>query len=86
MTTVTLDKERGVEVLNASLRAISDTITERGGKADVKMAPKVVTLRDDTDLQAIMDRYLSFSFVCRPHVTSCTVAECGRKMRSLTVM
>lgn len=56
MTSMTLDKELGVETLNASIETIKAAINAHGGSLDVKMAPKAVTLREETELQAMLDR------------------------------
>jgi translation initiation factor 2 subunit 1 len=56
MTTMTLDKEIGVETLNVAIEAIAVMIRAKGGSLDVKMAPKAVTLREETELQAMLDR------------------------------
>lgn len=57
MTTTTLEKDLGIEIMQNAINVITETITAKGGKTDVKLAPKVVTQRDETDLQAIMDRF-----------------------------
>merc|ERR1712194_108367 len=56
MTTMTLDKELGVQVLSSAIAAVTDEIIAKGGKIDVKMQPKVVSAREETELQAMMDR------------------------------
>eukprot|EP00605_Chrysophyceae_sp_TOSAG23-4_P000289 GSChrysophyteH1.ASY1.ANO1.334.1 assembled CDS len=56
MTSMTLDKELGVETLNAAIETIKASIQAQGGSLDVKMAPKAVTLREETELQAMLDR------------------------------
>ena len=56
MTTMTLDKDLGIAALNAGIEAITKTIKEKGGSIDVKMAPKAVSQREETELQAMMDR------------------------------
>ena len=56
MTSFTLDKELGVETLNAAIETIQASIQASGGSLDVKMAPKAVTLREETELQAMLDR------------------------------
>ncbi|KAJ1451544.1 eukaryotic translation initiation factor 2 alpha subunit-domain-containing protein [Pelagophyceae sp. CCMP2097] len=56
MTTMTLDKELGVSTLAGAITVITATILEKGGRMDVKMAPKVVSAREETELQAMMDR------------------------------
>ena len=56
MTTMTLDKDLGIHTLTAAITAVTDKIQEKGGKIDVKMAPKAVSAREETELQAMMDR------------------------------
>lgn len=56
MTTMTLDKDLGVQVLSSAITAITEKIIEKGGKIDVKMSPKVVSAREETELQAMIDR------------------------------
>jgi len=43
-------------VMNGAIEAIGKAIREKGGSLDVKMAPKAVTLREETELQAMLDR------------------------------
>jgi len=56
MTSMTLDKDLGIETMNLAIEAISNSIKAKGGSLDVKMAPKAVTLREETELQAMLDR------------------------------
>ena len=56
MTTMTLDKDQGVESMNAAIERAAAMIREKGGALDVKMAPKAVTLREESELQAMLDR------------------------------
>ena len=56
MTSMTLDKDLGIETLNGAIQVITDAIKAKGGNLDVKMAPKAVTLREETELQAMLDR------------------------------
>ena len=56
MTTMTLDKDLGVQTLTAAIAAVTDKILLKGGKIDIKMAPKAVSAREETELQAMMDR------------------------------
>eukprot|EP01038_Epipyxis_sp_PR26KG_P004824 gene4824-6759_t len=56
MTTMTLDKDYGIEVMNQAIEAINAVIRSKEGSLDVKMAPKAVTLREETELQAMLDR------------------------------
>jgi len=42
--------------LNKSIDAIREVITAKGGKIDVKMAPKAVSDKEENALQEMMDR------------------------------
>lgn len=56
LSTMTLDKEVGVALLQKSIDVVAEKIGEKGGKMDVKMAPKAVSLKEETELQAMMER------------------------------
>ena len=56
LSTMTLEKEAGIALLQAAIDVIREKITAKGGKMDVKMAPKAVSLKEETELQAMMDR------------------------------
>jgi translation initiation factor 2 subunit 1 len=56
LSTMTLEKEVGIAHLQEAIDTIRETITSKGGKMDVKMAPKAVSLKEETELQAMMDR------------------------------
>lgn len=56
LSTMTLDKEVGIALLQKSIDVILAKISEKGGKMDVKMAPKAVSLKEETELQAMMER------------------------------
>lgn len=56
LSTTTLEKDVGIALLNSAIDAIRDKITGKGGKIDVKMPPKAVSLKEETELQAMMDR------------------------------
>lgn len=56
MTCMTLDKEAGIETLQTAIEHITAIIREKGGSLDVKMAPKAVTDREESELQAMLDR------------------------------
>ena len=56
LSTMTLEKEAGINLLNKSIETIKEKITAKGGKMDVKMAPKAVSLKEETELQAMIDR------------------------------
>mmetsp|Transcript_47508 Transcript_47508/g.64678 ORF Transcript_47508/g.64678 Transcript_47508/m.64678 type:complete len:339 (-) Transcript_47508:185-1201(-) len=56
ITTMTLDKDLGIDLLNRAIKTTTDFIVAKGGKIDVKMAPKAVSQREESELQAMMDR------------------------------
>lgn len=56
ITTMTLDKDLGINLLNKALAIVTEEIVKKGGKFDVKMAPKAVSQREETELQAMMER------------------------------
>eukprot|EP00977_Amphora_coffeiformis_P016649 scaffold5215_cov181-Amphora_coffeaeformis.AAC.3 len=56
LSTTTLEKDAGISLLQKAIDTIKEKIDAKGGKMDVKMAPKVVSANDDTQLQAMMDR------------------------------
>ena len=47
ISSLTNDKEHGIEVMNAVLEAIGKTIASKGGEMVVKIAPRALTDRDD---------------------------------------
>ena len=56
MTTVTLDREQGIQTLNNAIDKIATVIRSKGGSLDVKLAPKAVTDREESEMQAMLDR------------------------------
>ncbi|GMH68902.1 hypothetical protein TL16_g07925, partial [Triparma laevis f. inornata] len=56
MSTMTLDKDVGIALLTSAISAIEEVIIAKGGKMEVKMAAKAVSIREETELQAMMDR------------------------------
>jgi translation initiation factor 2 subunit 1 len=56
LSTMTLEKEAGIALLQKAIDTILEKISEKGGKMDVKMAPKAVSLKEETELQAMMER------------------------------
>jgi len=56
LSTMTLEKEAGIALLRKATDVILEEIRNRGGKMDVKMAPKAVSLKEETELQAMMER------------------------------
>lgn len=56
VTCMTLDKELGVELLQKAIDKATACITAKGGSLTVKMAPKAVTLKEESELQAMLSR------------------------------
>jgi len=56
LTTMTLDKDQGIDMLTKAIEIITEEIQKRDGKIDVKLAPKAVSQREETELQAMMER------------------------------
>lgn len=56
LTSQTVDKNNGIEVLQDAIKEIEKNIRAAGGNCITKMAPKAVTESDDAELQALMDR------------------------------
>lgn len=56
LSTTTLEKEVGIGLLNESIEVIKENITAKGGKIDVKMAPKAVSVKEEAELQDMMER------------------------------
>jgi len=56
LSTMTLEKDAGIALLNKSIETIENSIVSKGGKMDVKLPPKAVSLKEDIELQAIMDQ------------------------------
>ncbi|KAH7416193.1 hypothetical protein KP509_14G079800 [Ceratopteris richardii] len=57
LTTQTLDKEQGITILNAAIKACTKEIEKHKGKLSVKEAPRAVSERDDRLLQEQMLKY-----------------------------
>jgi translation initiation factor 2 subunit 1 len=47
ITTTTLEKDIGVKLLNDALETIRTVIVAKGGKMDIKMAPKAVSDKEE---------------------------------------
>ena len=54
VTTVSLDKDKGIALLNTAIEKILEVITAKKGRMNVKMAPKAVTESDEKELAAKM--------------------------------
>jgi translation initiation factor 2 subunit 1 len=57
VTTVSLDKDKGIALLNEAIAAITETITTKKGRISIKMAAKAVTESDEKELAAKMEEY-----------------------------
>lgn len=55
MMTTALDKEYGLERLEAACQAISDTIKDKGGETNIKVKARAVSERDDRLLATLME-------------------------------
>lgn len=56
MTLMTMDQPAGIELLNQSIEVIRTILTAKGGTLGVKMAPKAVSLREEQDLNEMLER------------------------------
>jgi len=56
LSTTTLEKDVGISLLKSAIDTIEEKITAKGGKIDVKMAPKAVSVKEETELQEMMER------------------------------
>lgn len=56
LTSQTLDKNAGIQVLEQAIEDITKQIRSAGGNCTVKMAPKAVTENDDAELQKLMEQ------------------------------
>ncbi|KAG7693596.1 hypothetical protein KL933_004637 [Ogataea haglerorum] len=56
VTTQSLDKQTGINILNEAIEKVNEVITKYGGVCDVAMAPKAVTATEDAELQALLER------------------------------
>ena len=53
---MTLEKDAGISLLTKANETIKNLITEKGGKMTVRVEPRAVSVREETELQAMMDR------------------------------
>lgn len=56
LTLTTLDKDLGIALLNRAMDVIKTTITVKGGKMEIKMAPKIVGDREENELKNLIER------------------------------
>merc|ERR1719498_607152 len=59
MTTMTLEKDDGIALLERAVEVVRTAIEEKNGKMEVKMAPKAVSQREEQDLVAMMNKLLA---------------------------
>jgi len=57
VTTVSLDKEKGIALLSTAIESIKELITSKKGNLNVKMEPRAVTETDEKELTQMMERY-----------------------------
>lgn len=57
VTTVSLDKDKGVGQLKEALEEIRKVITEKKGIMNIKMEPRAVTESDEKELSNLMEKY-----------------------------
>lgn len=56
ISTMSLEKDAGIALLTKAIEKIQESIVPKGGKMEVKLAPKAVSDKDEAELQAMMDR------------------------------
>lgn len=56
VTTVSVDKDKGVDILRKALDAIKSVITSKKGSLNVKMEPRAVTATDERELASMMEK------------------------------
>jgi len=57
VTTTSLDKDKGVDLLKEAIAAVRAVITEKKGSMNVKMEPRAVTETDEKQLEDMMAKY-----------------------------
>lgn len=55
ITTQSLDKQHGVELLEKAIEQINQSISKYNGVCNITMAPKAVTATEDAELQALLE-------------------------------
>ena len=64
LTTQTLDKNKGIQVLNEAIEVAEQTIKSHKGNFKVKEAPRTVSERDDLLLQSKVCHDIHCCYVC----------------------
>jgi len=57
VSTTSLDKDKGIEILAKAIAAIKTVIVSKNGTMVVKMEPRAVSINDEKDLDAMMEKY-----------------------------
>ena len=74
LTTQTLDKTKGIQVLNDAIEVAQQTIKSHKGNFKVKEAPRTVSERDDLLLQSkVRVHRLLGAFVMLPCAACCAI-------------
>ncbi|CDH17289.1 Eukaryotic translation initiation factor 2 subunit alpha [Zygosaccharomyces bailii ISA1307] len=55
ITTQSLDKQQGIELLQNAIEKISESISKHNGVCNITMPPKAVTATEDAELQALLE-------------------------------
>lgn len=58
LSTTTLEKEVGIALLTKAIETIQERIVKSGGKLDVKMEPKAVSIKEEIELEAMLERVM----------------------------
>jgi translation initiation factor 2 subunit 1 len=56
LSTTTLEKEAGIALLTSAIKTIEERIVKSGGKLDVKMEPKAVSVKEEAQLEELIRR------------------------------
>lgn len=56
ITTSSLDKTQGIEIMERAIEAIQQEIELKGGKIEIKMKPKAISSAEELELAAMMER------------------------------
>lgn len=56
MMTTSLDKQKGLEVMNKSIEKLTENLEAAGGKVSIKEPPRVTSTQDETALKSLMEQ------------------------------
>ncbi|ORZ38374.1 translation initiation factor eIF2 alpha subunit, partial [Catenaria anguillulae PL171] len=57
ITTVTTDKQGGIDLLERAIATIQESINQAGGAVSIKMKPRAVSATDEKELAELMERF-----------------------------